>query len=326
MGTKINFGRYLEKVKEKYGDKVEIRGEYQGKEKPISICYHCEKHGDTIKTLNAKNVFDRSFNPCAECKREKKALATSQAHKMTKEDFYNRLVEYCSDYGGEVIEKEWVSAKTVYHFKCNNPEHPVFESTADSLYSGKHWCPYCCGRKGNFEEKIKSVIESKGGELLSQYVNEHTHVEVRCKKHNNTWRVTPSNILKGRFCPVCAMSINEKTAWDWFVDNKFNVVAQYTFEDLKGNDNTPYRFDFALVDDKGNPYTIIEIDDDNHRKNNPECIEGQIRDRIKDAYCEDHNIPLYRIPIERWKITSKGREWYYNYLDSQLKFLKEMVA
>lgn len=104
--AKIQAERYFEKVRTKYGDKVEILSEYQGKERPIVICYHCEKHGDTVKTMVAKNVFDRAFNPCKECKKEKKSIATANAHKMSKEDLYNRLVEYCKSWGGKVIEKD----------------------------------------------------------------------------------------------------------------------------------------------------------------------------------------------------------------------------
>ncbi len=174
--AKIQTERYFENVRAKYGDKVEILSEFQGRERPITICYRCEKHGDTVKTMVAKNVFDRAFNPCKECKKEKKSIATANAHKMSKEDLYNRLVEYCKTWNGKVLEKEWVSAKTVYHFKCDNPEHPAFESTADSLFSGKHGCPYCCGRAGNFEKDMDNIVITvargfgSGGKRLSSRI------------------------------------------------------------------------------------------------------------------------------------------------------------
>lgn len=49
-------------------------------------------------------------------------------------------------------------------------------------------------------------------------------------------------------------------------------------------------------------------------------------DRLRLRFVSSHNIPLYRIPIRRWKIAQKGYNWYYSYLDSQLNFLKEVVA
>lgn len=323
---KIQTERYFENVRTKYGDKVEILSEYQGKERPITICYHCEKHGDTVKTMVAKNVFDRAFNPCKECKKEKKSIATANAHKMSKEDLYNRLVEYCKTWNGKVLEKEWVSAKTVYHFKCDNPEHPTFESTADSLFSGKHGCPYCCGRKGNFAERIAMLVKEKGGEIVTPYVNADTPMRVRCLKHNHEWNITPVNLIKGKWCNVCSMSINEKTAWDWFVNNNFNVTTQYKFDDLIGENGNPYRFDFAILDNNDKLLLLVEIDDETHRSSNECWADGQERDKRKNEYCKRHNISLYRIPIERWKIAKKGYDWYYSYLDNQLNFLKGAVA
>ena len=49
--------QFKEDVFKKHGDKVEILSEYLGDTKPIDILYHCEKHGDVYKTLNAKNIF-----------------------------------------------------------------------------------------------------------------------------------------------------------------------------------------------------------------------------------------------------------------------------
>ena len=57
MGVKTKTTEWFkQKVKEYHGDKVEVLSEYLGSEKPIKILYHCEKHGDTEKTINAKNV------------------------------------------------------------------------------------------------------------------------------------------------------------------------------------------------------------------------------------------------------------------------------
>lgn len=70
MGVKRRTTEELkEQVKEKHGDKVEILSEYLGGTKPINILYHCEKHGD-VSTINAKNIFIPSFNPCKQCASE----------------------------------------------------------------------------------------------------------------------------------------------------------------------------------------------------------------------------------------------------------------
>ena len=53
-------------------------------------------------------------------------------------------------------------------------------------------------------EKIRKIVESKGGTLLSDvYVNNTTKIEIRCKK-NHIWRTTPRIITDvGSWCPEC---------------------------------------------------------------------------------------------------------------------------
>ena len=136
------------KVKNYHGDTVEILSNYNGSENTIDIVYHCKLHGDTFTTLNAKNICKPYFLPCKQCKSIRKSNAAKNTKKNDKQYYYNRLVNYCRDHGGVVLEKDWTRAKDTYHFKCQNPEHPVFETTADALYGGDHWCPYCSGREG----------------------------------------------------------------------------------------------------------------------------------------------------------------------------------
>lgn len=57
MALQINFERFYEKLKNRYGDMVDIVSEYKGHEKPITIIYHCVEHGDTRTTINAKKYF-----------------------------------------------------------------------------------------------------------------------------------------------------------------------------------------------------------------------------------------------------------------------------
>lgn len=320
--ARIKTEEYLKKVKERYGKKVEIISEFRGSVRPITICYHCEKHGDTVKTLNAKNVFGRNFNPCKGCLTEKKSVPRTN----DKVELYNRLAEYCRSKGGEVLETKWDFAKSVYHFKCGNPDHPIFESTADSLVGGNHWCPWCIGRKGDFESEIRDIIEARGGEMIGDYVNSTTHIDVRCREHDYVWKISPVNLKKGRWCPICNMSINEKTVYDWLSDNHISMRVQYQFEDFVGENGNPYRFDFAVFFKNGELNSLIEIDDETHSTSYERYKEAHERDGLKDKYCADNHIVLHRVPIKRWIISSKGRDWYYQYIDEQLGFLKEELA
>jgi hypothetical protein len=199
---------FKEKVKEKFGDKVEIISEYLGGTKPIDIIYHCEKHGNTNSTINAKNIFIPSFNPCKKCESEHKS--ESGIDKKDKTYYYERMKKYCDDHGGELISKEYIKAKSIYEISCGNPEHSHFFTTYDSLVNKPQWCPYCSGRKGNFEEEIRGIIQSKNGELITSYDGAGKHVEVKCKEHDYTWDITPANLRKGRWCPICSCHLAKK--------------------------------------------------------------------------------------------------------------------
>lgn len=322
---RIDKQKYLDKVKELYGDKVKIVSEYLGKEYPITICYHCDKHGDTIKTLNAKNVFNKSFCPCKECQHDHKSKSVSKSHNMTKKDFYDRLIAYCKERNGYVIEKEWKTAKTIYHFKCDNPEHPVFTSTADSLYSNKTWCPWCSGRSGNFEEEINNIITSKGGIKIGEYVNAAIPIKVKCMKHDFEWDITPCNLRKGRWCPICNMSLSEKAVWDWYKERNINIIPQYTFEDLSGECNNKYRFDFAIMSCNNDLQYLLEIDDESHRGQSKKNIYVRNHDKLKNDYCETHGIRIIRIPISYSKLRVMPEEWYREHISNKLSEILGVV-
>ena len=312
---------FKEKVKEKYGVKVEILSEYLGGTAPIEILYHCEKHGDTYSTINAKNIFIPSFNPCKKCQSENKGNSAGNK-KQDKSYFYNRMKEYCESHGCELISKEYTKAKDTYEIKCENPEHPHFFTTYDSLVNKPQWCPYCSGRKGNFEEEIKELIESKNGELLTPYENSTKHLKVKCNEHNYVWDITYQNLKKGRWCPICSLPFSEKVVFDYLRNNKFNIQVQYTFDDLVGDNNEKLKYDFAILDNCNNLIQIIEVDDCEHWYNHqsPRRLKARMYDEMKDKYCEDNDIDLFRMiyPFNKKDISY---EEYYNYIDSQLRLI-----
>ena len=311
------------KVKEYHGDKVELLSKYNGSENPIDILYHCSEHGDTFTTLNAKNICKNYFLPCKQCQSVNKSDSAKKS-KKDKTFFYNRLKQYCKSKGGTVITPEWTKAKSIYEFKCGNPEHPTFFTSADALYSGGHWCPYCCGRRGDFENEMKEIIESKDGELLSQYISSSTYIKVKCNKHNYIWDILPSNIKKGRWCPICSMPFSEKVVWDYLKYFGLNIAIQYKFDDLQGKNGEKLKYDFALLSNEDNLIYLIEVDDEEHRDNHDGCKRRLIakeRDNLKDKYCKDNNIKLYRMEVP----FRQDRKWdyqdYYRYINTELKFI-----
>lgn len=317
---------FEEKVRNYHGKKVDILSKYNGGEKPIDIVYHCSVHGDTYKTINAKNICKPFFLPCKQCQSIRKSQSAKKTNKKDKQFYYNRLVEYCRKRGGRVLEKEWTRAKDQYHFKCGNPEHPVFITTADALYSGEHWCPYCSGRSGNFQKELNELCKERNGELISDYKASGEYVTVRCKLHDYVWDILPGNIKKGRWCPLCSMGFNEKTVYDYLINMKCNFQIQYSFEDLIGVNNEKLRFDFAILDSNNSLICLIEIDDEEHRYNHSgssvrsiqrrEAIERDIK---KNEYCDKNNILIYRMQVPFVNYRKWSYQDYYRYINTELK-------
>lgn len=317
------------KVKEYHKDKVEVIGEYKGSLNPIDIVYHCKDHGDTYATLNAKNICKEFFLPCKKCQSYNKSESAKKS-KKDKDYFYKRLQDYCKSKGGIVLTSEWTKAKDIYEFKCGNPDHPTFKTSADALYSGNHWCPYCSGRSGNFEENLRKIIHNKNGELLSKYTKATIPLKVKCNKHNYIWNVLPNNINKGKWCPICNLPYTEEVVWDYFKNNNINVEIQYKFNDLVGKNNEKLKFDFAIFDNGGKLFYLVESDDVEHRHNHDNCERRQIareRDIMKNEYCKKNNINLYRMEVPF--TTGLNNRWaydrYYKYIEKELGFIKDLL-
>lgn len=316
---KMTTEEYKKKVFKKYGDKVEILSEYNGGTEPINILYHCKFHGDTHKTLNAKNIFAKSFQPCDKCNSELKSAKGHGKPLKNKEYYYNKLNEKIHDKGGRLLTDKWTTAKDNYKIMCDKGH--IFITTADCINSKNQWCPYCYGRRGDFESYIREIIESKDGILLSQYINQNTHVKVKCNKHNYIWDIMPLNLKKGRWCPICNLPYSEKVVYDYLINNNYKIQIQYTFNNLKSEKDELLKFDFALLDEDSNLLGLIEVDDNEHRYNTkqPRRIKARERDNMKNKYCEDNNIQLFRLPYDIYKYKSIGDyKWYFDYIHNSL--------
>lgn len=196
------------------------------------------------------------------------------------------------------------------------------------MYSGNHWCPYCSGRKGNFQEELATICKNHNGELISDYIDAQTHVLVKCNEHNYVWDMLPSNLKKGRWCPICSMGFNEKVVWDYLKNMMCNIQVQYRFDDLVGENNEKLKFDFAVFNDDSKLVYLIEIDDEEHRcrclSDTPRQNQRKMaleRDKIKDEYCKNNNIPLFRMEVPFKGISKWDYEDYYRYINTELKFI-----
>ena len=187
---------------------------------------------------------------------------------------------------------------TVKNLKCGH----IYTADAGNILQGSG-CPVCHGIKDT--AKFSKIIEEKyQGEftVLGEYVNNRTKILVRHNKCGHEWKVCPKTILNHHVCPHCNKSNGERTIEAFLKKHNLKYKAQYKFPDCK--DKKPLPFDFAVfINDE---IRLIEYDGEQHLtpKNNgwnnvTNLAQVQRHDYIKDVYCEEHNIPLLRIPFWR---------------------------
>lgn len=143
------------------------------------------------------------------------------------------------------------------------------------------------------------------------------------RKHHVYWKckcdcgkecdVNSYGIKKGlvQSCGCINYSIGEQEILKLLEENNILFKKEYSNPSLKSNNDYGYfRFDFGIFDNNNKLIRLIEFDGEQHfniknkwRKHET-FEEGQKKDRRKNEWALEHNIPLIRIPYwERGKIT-----------------------
>lgn len=117
----------------------------------------------------------------------------------------------------------------------------------------------------------------------------------------NIFEELPAKILNGhiRSCGCLKTSSGELLIKNILDKNNIEYKQEYTFSDCKGLNNYVLRFDFGIKENN-NLLCLFEFDGEQHFY--PINIFGGeegfkktiVRDNIKNQYCKNHNIPLYR--------------------------------
>lgn len=131
----------------------------------------------------------------------------------------------------------------------------------------------------------------------------------QCDCGNNSFITTTHHLKSGntKSCG-CLKSIGEYNIQQLLIKNKIPFIKEKIFNDFKYKNSIGMpRFDFYLTDNN----RLIEFDGSQHYnktnlnwEENINLEERQKRDKEKNQYALDHNIPLVRIPYwERDNIT-----------------------
>lgn len=200
--------------------------------------------------------------------------------RKTHEEYVSEVVKNNLDI--EVIGI-YIDAKTKILHRCKIDGHEWYSRPNDILRG--YGCPVCGGKikltHDDFIERIKNVNEDI--EIVGVYVNYSTPIECKCKLDGYTWLASPSNLLRGKGCPVCG-GTKHKTHQEYVKDvykiNK-NILVLGTYINVK----TPILHK-CLIDGyewHAKPNNILS------GKGCPKCNESHGERQIYN-YLVDHNI------------------------------------
>ncbi|WP_265917706.1 hypothetical protein [Clostridium perfringens] len=187
---------FIKEIKEKYGNEYDILGEYINAKTKILVKHNCGYEW----SVNPSSLL--SDHGCPRC---------AKNCKIDRKEFLNRLnkkwkgkLEIIGAYTGY---KKKIKVK---HYCSQNSSYTYLTTPSNLLNNKGNKCPKCAGILLKTDEEFKSQIEEIYGKeytIMSHYKNVKTKILVRhnSKKCNNyTWYKSPSDLLAGYGCPVCA--------------------------------------------------------------------------------------------------------------------------
>jgi len=276
---------FIQESKIRHDDKYDYSlVNYKDKNTKVKII--CSTHGE----FEQLPVYHISGNGCKKCADDAKKLNT------------DIFIEKAAIIHGDKYDYSLVNYIGAYEkVKIICPIHGEFEQRACDHINNNRGCDNCGGTiKSNTEDFIiKSILihRDKYDYSLVDYNLCTEKVKIICKKHGE-FKVSPTNHLTGKGCPICNQSKGENIITNFLLDSNIKYIPQKKFNECKNKLCLP--FDFYLLDYN----TCIEYDGIQHFKSNIHFggEEGfKIRknnDKIKTEFCKNKNINLLRIKYD----------------------------
>jgi hypothetical protein len=221
--------------------------------------------------------------------------------RLCKNEFIKRSEEkHGNKYDYNLVD--YINAKSKIKIFCRECKI-FFEQEAKSHMNGSG-CKYCAFKNQtmNFEElidKCKQIHGNKFNYSLVKYKNSQTKIKIFCNKCLKTFEQSPSSHMRGSGCPKCNESKGENKVAKYLSDNNIIFAKNKIFKTLK--DKRYLKPDFYLselnllieYDGEGHYFPVFGNTLEKKQKNLEDC---QRRDKIKNEWAKENNIPLLRIP------------------------------
>lgn len=199
---------------------------------------------------------------------------------------------------------EYVSYNKPVKIICKR--HGVFEQKPTDHKDKKRGCQLCGLEKAlfnkydsnSFIKKCCVIHNNKYDYSLVEYNRVADKVDIICPKHG-LFKQKAGAHLRGKGCLLCKESKGELKISMLLNDSNIDYLREFKFDECKNINKLP--FDFYLP-----KYNLcIEYDGEMHFKE-IERFGGKSKleyyknnDNIKNKFCEDYNIKLYRIKFDQ---------------------------
>lgn len=282
MSRRKTTEEFIKEAKEVHGDRYDYSlVDYQGAKVNVQII--CKEHGP----FPQRPENHLKGQGCPKCGILNRSI--SRLHNCV--DFIKKATEVHGNiYDYSLVN--YINSSEPVKIVCK--KHGPFYPTPNNHINKKSRCPHCYGsiRKTTkkFIKESKEVHGDRYDYSLVDYKDNRTKVQIVCKNHG-PFPQTPEVHLLGCGCPKCNNSKGELRIERILKDNGIKYETQKRFKDCKNK--KPLPFDFYLTD-----YNVcIEFDGKQHSVKTSIYYSDQIliNDGIKNKYCEDKGIKLFRI-------------------------------
>lgn len=160
-----------------------------------------------------------------------------QAHKgfakMSHEEFVQALKTISPSI--EILG-QYHNAKGKIRVRCKTCGYE-WDTIPTLLLNGSR-CRSCIGLKRKTSEQFKTELNDINPtiEVLGEYINTHTKIKVRSKTCGHEWETSPSSLLRGSKCPICAG--NQRKTHKQFIDEMRLVNPSITIVGTYSNATT----------------------------------------------------------------------------------------
>ena len=256
------------------------------------IYFKCPKHLYTgVQKMSLNQLLNKKTNGCNYCNFVLDTYTFKEKLERKNIDYFNVIGEF-------------VDLNTHIELECK--KHGVhYLQKPRKIFEGKNNCPECRKEKCTPEIIPKDEIQKRIYQnypmidIVGEYKNIYTPVDLYCKNHNFHFQLSVNNYLykgKGCCCPKCVRSVGEEKIASVLDNLKIKYIEQKSFKDCKNVQSL--LFDFYLPDNN----ICIEYQGQQHyypieHFGGKDRFEEQVqRDLIKKEYCKNNNIILIEVP------------------------------